>query len=136
MLKRTTNKKVKNATPIEVDGIRFRSTLESFVYKLLKENNIPFLYEKETITFIPAFEYLGKKIRPWTYTPDFTGDNFVIEVKGWANDAFPNKWKLLKYMYFQQKKEIELFLVHSKKEAIEAVEKIKELCQIKNKKNS
>lgn len=131
MLKKTVNKKVKNATPTIVDGIKFRSSLEGYVYTLLKETKIPFQYEKETITFIPAFEYLGKKVRPWTYTPDFTGDGFIIEVKGWANDAFPNKWKLLKYMYYQQKKEIQLFLVHSKKEALVAIDQIKKICQNK-----
>ena len=32
------------------------------------------------------------------YTPDFVGDGFIIETKGRANDAFPLRWKMFKYL--------------------------------------
>jgi len=42
------------------------------------------------------------KVRDITYTPDFVGYDakgkikWVIECKGFANDRFPNTWKLFK----------------------------------------
>ena len=38
------------------------------------------------------------KVRAMTYTPDFVDPNnkWIIEVKGYANDVFPLKWKLFK----------------------------------------
>ena len=37
-----------------------------------------------------------KKYLPIKYTPDFIGDNFIIETKGRANESFPMRWKLFK----------------------------------------
>ena len=39
------NKKVKNATSLEYDGIKFRSKLEVTIYKTLKEEGLIPLYE-------------------------------------------------------------------------------------------
>jgi hypothetical protein len=32
------------------------------------------------------------------YTPDFIGEDFIIETKGRANDSFPLRWKLFKWL--------------------------------------
>ena len=37
-----------------------------------------------------------KKILPIRYTPDFIGDDFIIECKGRANESFPLRWKMFK----------------------------------------
>ena len=39
------NKKIKNATPVNVGDIHFRSKMESKVYSLLKDNGLDFDYE-------------------------------------------------------------------------------------------
>lgn len=80
--KKITNKKVKNATPNIYDGIKFRSQLETYVYKQLKAHNLKAEYEPIKFELIPSFVFCGKKIRAMTYTPDFVGDNFIIEAKG------------------------------------------------------
>lgn len=43
--KKTTNQKVKNATPNVYDGIKFKSILETYVYKQLKAHNLKAEYE-------------------------------------------------------------------------------------------
>ena len=43
--KKQLNSKVRNATPNEYDGIKFRSKLETYTYKKLKEANIMADYE-------------------------------------------------------------------------------------------
>ncbi len=81
------NKKVRNATPLFYDGIKFKSKLEVYCYNKLKENNIKAPYEENTFTIIDNFIYNGEKVRKMTYKPDFVGKDFVIECKGKANDA-------------------------------------------------
>lgn len=79
--------KVRNATPLTYEGIKFRSKLEVFTYKLLKKNNIKADYEKYKFTLLDSFRYNNEAVRKMTYTPDFVGKEFVIECKGHANDA-------------------------------------------------
>jgi hypothetical protein len=114
------NKKIRNATEITVDGIKFRSKLEAYTYKGLKSAGIEFLYEEVKFNLIDPFEYkadsyeskkkrgtnikefipVSRKIRAMTYLPDFVDTNkeWIIEVKGFENDSFPNKWKLFKFI--------------------------------------
>lgn len=112
------NKKVKNATAVEYEGIKFKSKLEMYFYKYSKEQGIEFEYEKlKTILFVgdklECYVYLPdksknisldtSKLRDITYTPDFhtylkNGCNetclVVVECKGKENDAFPLKKKM------------------------------------------
>lgn len=90
------NTKVKNATPLTYDGIKFRSKLEVYCHKKLKENNIKAEYEPITFTILDGFRFNGNTVQGIKYTPDFVGDDFIIECKGWMNDAFPLRWKLFK----------------------------------------
>ena len=59
----TSNKKVKNATPLDYDSISFKSKLEMYCYKLLKEKNIPVEYENVKFQILPSFSYNNEKIR-------------------------------------------------------------------------
>lgn len=132
MLVKSTNKKVRNATPNIYDNIKFRSLLETYVYKQLKVNNIKAEYEPNKFVLVPAFTFCGKKFREITLTPDFIGDNFIIEAKGHPNDAFPMKWKMFLYHLLnneQAKKYInhKLFIVHNHKEVDESIKRIQEL---------
>lgn len=82
------NKKVQNATENIYDGIKFKSKLETYVYKQLKAHNLNAEYEPIKFELLPSFTFCGKKIRAMTYTPDFVGNNFIIEAKGKPNDVF------------------------------------------------
>ena len=98
MLKRKKGQgKVRNAQPNEYDGIKFRSKLETYTYKALKNAGIDAKYEAEHFLLIPKFEYNGEKIRPMTYLPDFVGNGFIIECKGMITDSFPLRFKIFKY---------------------------------------
>jgi len=97
-----------------VDGLTFASGLEAYMYKALKAANIKADYEGCTYELIREFdfdidvyercangkgEYKNrgyKKIRNISYTPDFIGDEFIIECKGRPNESFPIRWKLFK----------------------------------------
>lgn len=118
------NKKIKNATKLEINGIRFKSNLEAYCYKQLLDANInDFQYEQtkfvlqEPFTFsnssIELYERTvdGKKVRDFgevtsniraiTYTPDFVmirpdKTGYIIETKGFRTDQFTLKWKMFK----------------------------------------
>jgi len=97
-----------------VDGIEFKSGLEAYMYKALKEAGIQAKYEGVKYEIAPSFDFKNKcyerqsngkgeykdrgskKILKISYTPDFTGTGFIIECKGRANESFPIRWKLFK----------------------------------------
>jgi hypothetical protein len=96
------------------DGITFASNLEKYMYLALKKAKIHALYEGETFELVESFDFPfecferqsngkgelqnrgNKKVLNIKYTPDFIGKNFIIEVKGRANESFPMRWKLFK----------------------------------------
>ena len=94
------NRKVKNAQITYYNGIKFRSKFEAECAKLLEQNNIKYEYEPFKIELLPTFQYDGKTYRAWTYTPDFVvGNNVILEIKGFPNDCWPIKKKMiLKYI--------------------------------------
>ena len=126
-MKRSQNKKIKNATPIEADGIKFRSKLELYTYKKLKEANIVTEYEQHKYELLPAFIFHGKKIRAITYLPDFVGKGFVIECKGYANDSFPLRKKLFEFWLSVHEPETQYHIVRTQKEVDQLVETLKSL---------
>ena len=60
------------------------------------------------------------------YTPDFIGDNFIIETKGRANESFPIRWKLFKKLVSEQFPDYVLFKPQNQKECDIVIEIIKE----------
>ena len=109
------NKKIKNATLIEVDGIQMKSKIEGTIYNALKSLGFVPQYESETFIYWKAgrpktFFYDRdshrqlrlnmKKLIDMKYTPDFIfmyeGIKVIIEVKGWENDNFSIKKKLFR----------------------------------------
>ena len=138
------NKKVKNAQVTTYDGINFKSKLEVFCYKKLKEYSIPFEYEKHKFTlfegFKPSFHCyfpnkLGKleldltKLRSTTYTPDFVGDYWIVETKGRSNDLYPVKLKLFRELIEKdiKYKNYKLFIEpHNQNQILQAIELIKQ----------
>ena len=116
--------KVRNATPNIYDGIKFRSKLETYTYKKLKEAGIDAEYESTHFELIPKFEYNGEKVRAMTYLPDFVGKNFIIECKGLVTDSFPLRWKIFKYYLKQENKDYKLFLVRNQKQVDEMINEL------------
>jgi len=98
------------------DGITFASGLEKYMYKVLKEAGIHAEYESQSFELLPSFNFKNdcierqsngkgdyinrgnKKVLNLKYTPDFIGEDFIIETKGRANDSFPLRWKLFKWL--------------------------------------
>ena len=147
------NVKVKNAKKVEYDGVKFDSALEVFTYKQLKLLGVEFNYAGVVFEIIPAL-VLNKTIALWpnasgvdkktlrlrdkiqkkTYTPDFTHgwkDKYFIvwESKGWANDDFVSKKKLImKYLEDNLEYEHPVFLEpHNQRQVLECIEFIKNL---------
>lgn len=123
--KKKSEGRVKNATPNIVDGIKFRSKLESYTYKKLKEANIYANYEQHRYELLPAFEFSGKKIRAITYLPDFVGHDFIIECKGFPNEAWPLREKLFKYYMNRFLPNHRFYLVHTQKEVDAMIDELK-----------
>lgn len=145
------NKKIKNATPVEYNGIHFRSKSEkSFYVKLVAAGFNP---EYETQTFViwegfrPSHPWLldgvpqvlksgaTEKLMDWKYTPDFVikvGDyTAYLEVKGKGNDIHPYKRKLF-LKYIESCNNSIYIEVHT----VKGLEKtIKYLTDLKNKQN-
>lgn len=145
------NKKIKNATTKELDGIQFKSQLEATIYKTLVSNAITPEYEKKTFEFVPrlrptvpffnrvkkVFGLEMKPLHPITYTPDFTfeydGMLIVIEAKGFENDVYPVKKNLFR-RYLENLPQYSMYFeIRTKKELLEALRIIKmETSKIRN----
>ena len=142
------NHKIKNASCIEYNRIKFKSRLECSVYKWLIENGITPQYEPYTFTIWSGFKpnvpfYTkskhndlkldNKKIIDIKYTPDFffiyNGIRVFIEVKGIENDVFYIKKKLFRAYLEKCKKEKGLnllyFEIFTKRQLLQAIEIIK-----------
>lgn len=117
------NKKIKNATICELNGIVFKSKQELSIYKYLKSVGITPAYEPEKFKIwdgkqfaVPYYDKYGKifmriKKKPVSvhYTPDFIfnikGIKVILEVKGFKNDVFPYKVRLFRD-YLEKKSKV------------------------------
>lgn len=117
--------RVKNATKVDAYGLHFRSKLELYTYEALMKAGIPAKYEPKHFTLLPKFEYLGEKIRPITYLPDFIGPGFVVECKGLMGDSFPLRYKLFKYYLKRHRSKMKCYLVRNHKQVDEMIQELK-----------
>ena len=124
------------------DSITFASGLEKYMYQALKEAKIKAEYEGEKYTLIEGFEFNvesherqsngkgeftnrgNKKILPIKYTPDFVGNEFIIECKGRANESFPIRWKLFKKFINRCYPHVTLYKPQNQKECDMVIELI------------
>lgn len=133
MPKKQENRKVKNAHPLEYEGILFKSQLEKMTFITLKEAGFPVEYEPQKIVvfkgFKPTTPFYDKnkatrmlklqmnKLIDITYTPDFMFEYnnhlIIIEAKGFTNDTFPIKKKLFR-AWLENHPESIYFEVYSK----------------------
>ena len=144
-MKRTYRRKPRKRGPVvsnkvQYDGFTFASGLEKYMYQALKKAKIRAKYEGETFVLVNGFhfdnevyerqansrgEFMNrgtKRILPIKYTPDFIGDNFIIECKGRPNESFPIRWKLFKQLVTQQFPGYILFKPQNQKECDKVIE--------------
>ena len=146
------NKKIINATPNQLDSIKFKSRSEALCYKRLIESGFSPKYEEESFVLFNTYklrdssllvfigdaksktlERFDKTLRKSVYTPDFTFDykNFhvIIEIKGFSNDVWPLKRKLflsnLQAGLYPINKTVLFFEIHSIRELVQAIKIIK-----------
>lgn len=152
---KSNNKKIKGATSIEYNGIKFKSILECSCYKKLEAAKFNFSYESEKITLWEGVKlhntlvYSPRKIKAGkydkvlelqtrallstTYTPDFvvTKGNYKIyfDVKGKENDTYPIKKKMFLKNLEERDDGIQylFFEPHNVRQMLQAIEIIKEL---------
>jgi hypothetical protein len=140
-------KKIRKRGPVQAkkiiyDGIKFASGLEKYMYIALKKAKIRFKYEGETFVLLNGFhfdnqvferqsnskgEYINrgeKRILPIKYTPDFIGNNFIIETKGRPNESFPIRWKLFKKLVVEQFPNYTLYKPQNQKECDKTIDLI------------
>jgi hypothetical protein len=112
--KRKKGKSISKAKKYFYNGQEYKSGLEVYMAKVLTENKIKFEYESKKFILQEGFHFdleswerqansKGEfkdrgdtKVREISYTPDFVGDGFIIETKGYANESFPMKYKMFK----------------------------------------
>lgn len=119
----------------------YRSGLEKNCADLLKQNNIYFEYEPWEVLLLDSFvcdlevfeksrkKYTKRnqsKLRKITYTPDFVGENWIIETKGRKTADFMLKWKLFKKYLMDNNLKYTLFMPTNTKEILESIKYIKE----------
>jgi hypothetical protein len=128
------------AKKISYDGHNFASGLERYMYMALKKAKIRSKYEGETFVLVNGFHFENesyerqanskgdftnrgsKRILPIKYTPDFIGEDFIIECKGRPNESFPIRWKLFKKLMTEQFPGYILFKPQNQKECDRVVE--------------
>jgi hypothetical protein len=114
----STNRKVRGATKIEIEGIKYDSLLEAHLAMGLKNARIGFEFRPQFI-LQPGFNFRKEKIRPITMRLDFglPQFNLLIDAKGFCDEKFPLKLKMLKYHLYQQNASLpEIRLPRTKKE--------------------
>ena len=140
--RRRTGRKVVQSNKKIVDGIQFDSSLEAFMYTLLKQEGIPAIYEGESFNIMDSFKFTSdswetspkskqmtnkgrRVVRGMKYTPDFVHPAFIIECKGRANETFPLRYKLFKKWLMENRPNVVLFMPKNKADCLDVIKLIK-----------
>lgn len=144
---RTENKKIINASPLEYDGILFKSKLEKMAYQTLKEQDFPVLYEPKKFIIWEGFrpnvpfynkdastrmlKMDSKKVIDISYTPDlmfeYNNHLIIIEMKGFENNTYPLKKKIFRKWLESNYPNSIYFEIFTKKQLLQAINIIKNL---------
>lgn len=116
------NRKIRNATKVEFDWIKFDSKLELYCYKALKEAKIPFELKKKFVS-VEKFKYMWESIREISHYPDFFlyEHNIILDTKGFKNDIYPIKNKILKKYFHDNWLEYKMTTPKNQKEVNEFI---------------
>ena len=130
------------AKKVVYDNIQFSSGLEKYMYIALKKADIYAEYEGKTYILQEGFHFNNesyerqannkgslvnrgeKKILPIKYTPDFIGEDFIIETKGRANESFPLRWKMFKRLVSSDYPDFILYKPQNQKECDKVIDLI------------
>lgn len=144
---RTENKKIINASPLEYDGISFKSKLEKMAYQTLKEQDFPVQYEPKKFIIWEGFrpnvpfynkdastrmlKMDSKKVIDISYTPDlmfeYNNHLIIIEMKGFENNTYPLKKKMFRKWLESNYPNSIYFEIFTKKQLLQAIDIIKNL---------
>lgn len=144
---RIENKKIINASPLEYDGISFKSKLEKMAYQTLKEQGFPVLYEPKKFIIWEGFrpnvpfynedastrmlKMDSKKVINISYTPDlmfeYNNHLIIIEMKGFENNTYPLKKKIFRKWLESNYPNSIYFEIFTKKQLLQAIDIIKNL---------
>lgn len=144
---RTENKKIINASPLEYDGIFFKSKLEKMAYQILKDQGFPVLYEPKKFIIWEGFrpnvpfynkdastrmlKMDSKKVIDISYTPDlmfeYNNHLIIIEMKGFENNTYPLKKKIFRKWLESNYPNSIYFEIFTKKQLLQAIDIIKNL---------
>ena len=128
---------------IDYDGNTFKSGLEVYCYKKLKEEGFDFSYEEHVFELIKGFvaghdsfepdnrigEELVKhsnKMQSIKYTPDFVGNGWIIETKGRKNESFPIRWKLFRKYLTDNQLSFSLYMPKNRKQVDQTIQLLKQ----------
>lgn len=109
------------------DGVDFKSMLERYFYKTIKVLCSDLEYEPESYVIFDKFQFQGSTVRSISYTPDFRSKKkkFIVETKGWANDAFPLRLKMFKKMLIETQSTYTFYLLKNQHDIDEFAEMLK-----------
>lgn len=131
-------------------GKNYKSSLERTMAMLLDSAGIPFQYEPEKFEVVQGFHFPfksyerqangkgdmvnrgQKKVHGISYTPDFIGDGFIIETKGYANETFPMRWKMFKKMLVEGGYDPKNLVIYKPQKISECEEVVKLIKEFQN----
>lgn len=131
-------KRLVNSKKQTIDGIKFASRLEAYMYTLLKSEGLTFEYEGKSFVLLDSFKFKnslyarqsnGKgefkdrgnsKIRGMKYTPDFIVEEqdyyAIIETKGVVTPEFAQRFKLFINKLYKENIKVDLFMPRNQNE--------------------
>lgn len=127
------NAKIKNATKSVVDGVKFDSNLEKYLYFSLKNADIDFEFQVQYL-LQEKFRYGTEAIRAITLTVDFVinSRNIIADTKGIQTQQGAMRYKMLKkhlydiYSPFAHKTPLpEIVMLKNRKECDAFVNKLR-----------
>lgn len=125
------------------NGIDFKSNLEVYTYKMIESIGLKPRYEEDTYTILEKYKlpflfyksspkkedmFISQNMLQMKYTPDFVDDSlkFIIECKGYANEAFPLRLKFFfKYMIDNGMSDYDYYMPKNKKQVNQMIDIIK-----------
>lgn len=124
---------------------KFRSKLEKYCAEQLDAAGVKYEYEPYEVVLVDSFVYPGtvwqkvggktkkykelkRKVRSQKYKPDFVGNGWVIETKGYLTPKARVVWKLFKkHLVDTGKEHWALFMPTNKTEVRQTVKLVSEL---------
>ena len=115
-------------TKVIIEGVKFDSKLEAFLYKILKDNGMDFDFQVN-IELVSKFRFQYENIRALNMRVDFllryNGREIYIDTKGFATSESKIKYKLLKNK-FKAEPQVNIIWLKTQKEVNAYIGRLKE----------